>query len=80
MLKDKRNSQKIRSIPTRYKYIRQAVSLDGAGTQAFEKTKWARQQLYELFDRSFEENRLEHPGDMDTMEASNRYLTPKRDA
>lgn len=40
--------------------------------------------LHELFDRHFEENKLEKWGDQhtdvdDVLEASNRYLTPKKD-
>lgn len=68
-----------RTAPSKYKFIRQSVTLDGAGTQAFEAAKSSREQIYELFDWCFEEKKLEALGQATTLELSNRYLTPKRD-
>lgn len=69
-----------RTTPARYRFVRQSVTLDGAGNQDFDDGKKARELIHKLFDRYFEENSLEPLCDTETMEISNRYLTPKRDA
>lgn len=73
----------------RYPVMRQGITLTGLGTPTFGCALEAVQEIYELFDRVFEEGQLEldscvmveegthAPG---TLHVSNRYLTPKRDA
>lgn len=60
--------------------MRQSVTIRGAGSQAFVDGKAALEQIHGMLDRCFEENSLEALGETDTIELSNRYLTPKRDA
>lgn len=70
-----------RFSPARYRFIRQSITLDGMGTQSFSNALHTTRLLHEIFDRTFEENRLEQwTNSEDTLETSNRFLTPKNDA
>lgn len=65
--------------------MRQSVALDGAGAKAFEDGKTSIRLIHGMFDRSFEENKLEalnecDGSDAEKVETYNRYLTPRRDA
>lgn len=69
-----------RMSPGRYRFLRQSVTLDGAGARTFEEGKISIGLIHEIFDRCFKENKLEALSDAEMIEASNRYLTPRRDA
>lgn len=51
------------------------------GTQSFGEALFTLQQLHQVLDRNFEENKLEQwTNPNETLEISNRFLTPKKDA
>jgi hypothetical protein len=70
---------------TRYKYLRQGISITGLGTATFEQATKSAQDIHDMFQRQFSEGRLggwntgkyRHHA---TLDMSNRYFTPKRDA
>jgi hypothetical protein len=70
---------------TRYKYLRQGLSITGLGTPTFEDAISSAQEIYELFERQFSEGTLENwtpskfRGQL-ALDMSNRYFTPKKDA
>lgn len=60
------------------------MALEGIGSTLFQDAMASIGHLCELFDRSFEEKQLEkwsnqHAVGEEILEASNRYLTPKKD-
>jgi hypothetical protein len=70
---------------SRYRYLRQGITLTGLGTPTFDKAIQSAQEIYAEYQRLFTEDKLEqwNPADYaghDALDASNRYLTPKRDA
>lgn len=71
--------------PTRYKFVRQGVSITGAGTAIFNNAMKAAQEIYAQFYRQFPDTKLEgwntstHAGHP-SLDVTNRYFTPKRDA
>lgn len=74
-----------RQAPTRYRFIRQSVALEGMDSALFQEAIASIGHLHELYDRCFEEKQLERWSNQRTngeemLEASNRYLTPKKDA
>lgn len=75
----------------RYPMMRQGVTLTGLGTPTFEKAIEATREIYDLFDRVFEDGQLEPDTSVarneddsapaiSTLDLSNRYLTPTRGA
>jgi hypothetical protein len=71
--------------PTRYRYLRQGLTLTGLGSATFDDAVSSAQEIYEIFQRHFSEGQLEgwHPskhGRHLALDTSNRYFTPKRDA
>jgi hypothetical protein len=71
--------------PARYKFIRQSISITGAGTTTFNEALKAVQEIYTLFHRQFPDGKLESWNTPDyaghtAIDISNRYFTPKRDA
>ncbi|KAF8867494.1 hypothetical protein BD779DRAFT_1685747 [Infundibulicybe gibba] len=76
--------------PRQYKFLRQSVGLTGLGSPTFDAAVEATHQIFETFQRQFQEGALEvwqgdvwetpshqsHP----SLPTSNRYLTPRRDA
>ncbi|KAF8800970.1 hypothetical protein BYT27DRAFT_7227042 [Phlegmacium glaucopus] len=72
--------------PSQACYLRQGVALVGYGTATFEKAINSAQEIYGMFERNVEDASLESwvlPKSTvqgRALEASNRYLTSKRDA
>ncbi|KAF8811310.1 hypothetical protein BYT27DRAFT_7034303, partial [Phlegmacium glaucopus] len=74
--------EKPRIPVNRFKYLRQNVSLTGAGSATFSSALDAAQVIYRHFDRQFPEGLLEAwsaDSTLDSLDISNRYLTPLRD-
>jgi hypothetical protein len=71
--------------PVRYKFIRQGISITGAGTTTFYEAVKAAQDIYTHFHRQFPDGKLEswsaatYAGHQ-ALDITNRYFTPKRDA
>jgi hypothetical protein len=70
----------------RFKYLRQNISLTGLGSATFSSALDAAQVIYKHFDRQFPEGLLDSWSPMrstnsslDSLDISNRYLTPLRD-
>ncbi|KAF8221474.1 hypothetical protein L208DRAFT_1327778, partial [Tricholoma matsutake] len=68
-------------------YLQQGITLTGLGTPTFEWAVDAAQEIYRLFDQSFEDGMLESWMTSTTqsttgcsLNASNRYVTSKKDA
>ncbi|RDB30758.1 hypothetical protein Hypma_005840 [Hypsizygus marmoreus] len=76
--------EKPRMSTTKYRYLRQSITISGLGTPTFEDALRSTTEIYGAFDRTFREGELESwgpsGGESDALEASNRYLTPRRDA
>ncbi|KAF8075764.1 hypothetical protein FPV67DRAFT_1407739 [Lyophyllum atratum] len=75
------------SVRSKIKYLRQNITLSGLGTPTFRDAMRSTGEIFGLFDRQFNEGFLQPwvatmdpSGGEDLLEASNRYLTPKRDA
>jgi hypothetical protein len=71
--------------PGRFKYLRQAITLTGLGSPSFDDAVASAQEIYLLFQRQFPEGKLQNWSsstfrDYPTLELSNRYFTPKKDA
>jgi hypothetical protein len=71
--------------PARYKFLRQGISITGAGTTTFDDAVKSAQEIYSLFLRQFPDGKLGHwsPAThlgQPAFDLSNRYFTPKRDA
>lgn len=74
-------------MPTRYKYLRQGVTIAGLGVPRFDQAMGAASEIYGLFDRTFPEGQLESwsasdspgPENCAGLSASNRYMTPRKD-
>ncbi|KAF8873003.1 hypothetical protein BD779DRAFT_1452340, partial [Infundibulicybe gibba] len=71
---------------TRYRYLRQGITITGLGSPTFEYAINAAVDISRMFDRQFPEGKME-PWTAPTtdegqscIELSNRYFTPKRDA
>ena len=67
------------------KFLRQGITITGLGTPTFERSVNAAKVIYEMFQRQYPQGKLEswNPGThrgCTTLEMSNRYFTPKRDA
>jgi hypothetical protein len=71
--------------PARYKFLRQGLSITGAGSATFAEAIKSAQEVYAQFDRQFANGKLEkwstakYAG-YHAIDLSNRYFTPKRDA
>jgi hypothetical protein len=72
-------------MPARYKFIRQSLSITGAGTPTFDEAMKAAQEIYVQYHRQFPDGKLEvwsaasYAGHH-AIDVSNRYFTPRRDA
>ncbi|RDB31017.1 hypothetical protein Hypma_000107 [Hypsizygus marmoreus] len=80
-------SEKPRMNATKYKYLRQSVTVSGLETPTFAAALASTVEIFGYFDRQFCEGKLQSwsasddLGDRrDLLEASNRYMTPRRDA
>ena len=60
----------------RFKYLRQSISLTGAGSATFSSALDAAQVIYSQFDRQFPEGVLDAWSTDSTLNISNQYLTP----
>jgi hypothetical protein len=73
-------------IPTlQYKYLRQSVTIMGLGMPSFGNAMKSTHKVFDLFQRQFSEGQIElwHTSlysTHDSIELSNCYLMPKRDA
>lgn len=73
-------------VRTRHQFLRQGVTLVGLGLPTFERALDAVGEVYGFFDRAFEDGTLEPEGTItlsnpnNSLNVSNRYLTPKKDA
>ena len=74
------------SIPSeRYKFLRQSLTITGAGTPTFMDMIKSSHEIYQLFHRQFVEGTLQplsstnHAAHI-ALDMTNRYFTPKRDA
>ncbi|KAF8872048.1 hypothetical protein BD779DRAFT_1453279 [Infundibulicybe gibba] len=76
--------------PRQCKFLRQSVSLTGLGSPMFDAAVEATHQIYDMFQRQFQEGALEvwhtdvwqtpsHQSHL-SLPMSNHYLTPRRDA
>ncbi|RDB19734.1 hypothetical protein Hypma_013178 [Hypsizygus marmoreus] len=76
--------EKPRMNSSKYCYLRQGITISGLGTTTFEDALKSATEVFGAFDRNFREGELESwgpsVGGIDGLEASNRYLTPRRDA
>ncbi|KAF9465631.1 hypothetical protein BDZ94DRAFT_1306973 [Collybia nuda] len=79
--------QRPRLSAGRYKYLRQSLTISGLGTTKFDQALAAATEIYGAFDRTFPDGQLESwsasgfisPGDFSALDASNRYMIPRRD-
>lgn len=71
---------------SRFKYLRQGITLTGLGSATFANALEAAQEVYKQFDRQFAEGILDGwtcssaNNTFPTIDISNRYLTPAREA
>lgn len=71
---------------SRYKFLRQSISIIGAGSTVFDEAVRSAQEVYSVFLRQFSEGKLGlwsvavHEGHSAALDLTNRYFTPKRDA
>jgi hypothetical protein len=81
--------EKRQRVPApRFKYLQQGISLTGLGSLTFANAMDATHEIYQQFDRQFEEGKLDHwacsessANDMfQSIYVSNCYLTPAREA
>ncbi|KAF9455956.1 hypothetical protein BDZ94DRAFT_1353734, partial [Collybia nuda] len=79
--------QRPRLSAIRYKYLRQCITISGLGTNAFDHAMATATEIYGLFDRTFSDGQLESwtsssspsLGEFVGIDASNRYMTPRKD-
>jgi hypothetical protein len=72
-------------VSTRFRYLRQSLTITGFGTPTFDAAITSVQDVYDIFQRQFADGKLEgwtpsKFGRHKALDMSNRYFTPKRDA
>ncbi|KAF8879257.1 hypothetical protein BD779DRAFT_1407445, partial [Infundibulicybe gibba] len=78
--------EKLPQAGTRCRYLRQGVTIMGLGSPTFEYAMNAVVDISRMFDRQFPEGKMElwivstTDREQSSIEVSNRYFTPKRDA
>lgn len=79
--------EKCRTLPYKYRFLRQGITLKGFQTPTFAKATEAIRVIHSHFDRQFQEGTLEEQAkdsegseDVDQVGMWNRYFTPMREA